>query len=220
MLKRMKNGFLRWWSKPVRPLLLLIPTIIVSMLLVAGSTLAWYINTDGVRNDFPGSKLTFNIEVIDVFTPPTTPPLPGESFPKTVSATNTGEIPGFVRILVEPIIFADDSDGATPLPAEIGVQVKLDINLTDWILGEDGYYYYLGLLGPGKTAPSLFTTVELANPLGLEYQNATLKIEVKVEGVDYYKWNYRNAWWENPAVPPSGSSALATVEGTLSALAK
>ena len=124
-----------------------------------------------------------------------------------------------MRVLVQPIIFANDSSGATPLPAEIGTEVLITIH-PDWVLGEDGYYYYTKVLMPGKTAPNLFEQVTLAGTsvLGPEYINATLKIEVKVEGVDYYKWNYRNAWWENPASPPA-SGVLGTVETTLSALA-
>ena len=223
MLKRMKRNFLRWWSKPVRPLLLLIPTVIVSVLLVAGSTLAWYISTDGAINPFNADKHRFNIEAVDVFNPPNTPPLPGGAFDKTVGAKNTGDIPGFVRLLVQPIIFANDSSGATPLPAEIGTEVLLNIDTNPatrkWVLGEDGYYYYLGVLKPGETAPPLFTQAQLSPALGPEYINATMKIEVKVEGVDYYQWNYHYAWWENPASPPA-SGVLGTVESALSALAK
>jgi len=231
MLKRVKGNFLRWWSKPVRPLLLLIPTIVVSVLLVAGSTLAWYISTDSAPNNFKGDKLRFNIELIDVFTRPSTPPLPGSSFKKIVGATNTGDIPGFVRLLVQPIVFARDLSGATPLPAELGVEVLLfhgdppslvpGYDTAHWLLGEDGYFYYLGVLMPGETAPPLFTYAGLAGTsvLGPEYISATMKIEVKVEGVDYYQWNYCNAWWENPASPPAAGD-LGTVESILSALAK
>jgi len=222
MLKRMKGNFLRWWSKPVRPLLLLIPTLIVSAVLVTGSTLAWFISTDGAANPFSGGKHKFNIEAVDVFTPPSTPTLPGGTFAKEVGAKNTGDIPGFVRLLVQPTIFANKADGATPLPAEIGQEVLISIDpegTGKWVFGEDGYYYYLGLLKPGETAPPLFTHVRLSSALGPEYTNATLKIEVKVEGVDYYAPNYRNAWWETPASPPS-SGVLGTVESALSALAK
>ena len=45
MSKRMKKGFPRRWTKPVRPMLLLIPTIVVSLLLAGGATLAWFVNT-------------------------------------------------------------------------------------------------------------------------------------------------------------------------------
>ena len=197
MLKSTKKRFLRWWSKPVRPLLLLIPTIIVSMLLVAGSTLAWFISTDSKENPFAGGKQRFSIDLVDEFKTPDAPVYRGAKFDKKVGAVNTGDVPGFVRLLVQPVIFANDSSGATPLPAEIGKEVLLlDLDTTKWKLGEDGYYYYMGVLMPGEEAPPLFTKAQISGSLGPEYDNATLKIEVKAEGVDYYPWHYRDAWWD------------------------
>ncbi|MCL2301132.1 MAG: hypothetical protein FWC27_13400 [Firmicutes bacterium] len=216
-----KKGFPRRRPKPVRPMLLLIPTLVVSLLMAGGATLAWFISTSGEENKFESGIYKFNIELVDTFTQPPTIPMPGGSFSKTVSATNTGDIPGFVRLLVQVTAFADDPTQATPLPMKIGREVNLNIFTADWMLGEDGYYYYLGLLAPGETAPPLFTDVILGGPgvLDARYVNATMKIEVKVEGVDYYKWHYRDGWWVNPASPPSTGN-LGTIEGTLSALAK
>jgi len=218
-----KKGLLRWWSKPVRPMLLLIPTLAVSLLLVGGATLAWFVSTSGEINKFESGEYKFQVELFDDFTQPPTIPMPGTSFSKTVSATNTGDIPGFVRLLVQVTAFANDPTQATPLPMEIGTgkQVNMNIDTANWRLGEDGYYYYLGLLRPGETAPPLFTDVTLGGPgvLDSQYINAKMKIEVKVEGVDYFKWHYRDGWWENPASPPS-TGALGAIESTLSALAK
>lgn len=220
MLTRIKGGFLRWWSKPVRPLLLLIPTIVAAMLMVAGSTLAWFITTDGVQNDFTAGKIKFSAEVVDDF-PPNQPVVlkPGDGvLRKEVGAKNTGDVPGFVRILVQAVIFKKDE--ATPLPAEIGKEVLLNIDPTgsgDWVLGEDGYYYYTKLLLPGQSTPLLFSEVRLAPVLPDEYQEATMKIEVKMEGVDYFKPHYREAWWEvSPPVLPN----LVAIDGILDGLAK
>jgi hypothetical protein len=95
--------------------------------------------------------------------------------------------------------------------------VLLNINTAKWRLGEDGYYYYLEVLNPGQEADPLFTQVRLAPGLGPEYQEATMKIEVKMEGVDYYKDHYREAWWE---VSPPVLTNLAAIDGALQALAK
>jgi hypothetical protein len=217
MLKRMKGKFLRWWSKPVRPLLLLLPTLAASVLVVAGSTLAWYISNDNRENKLETGKQRFNVAAYDDFAQPLVPPDPGDSFSKTVSATNTADIPGFVRLLVEPIIFGDALIGTTPLPSGIGAEVLLNIDAANWRLGEDGYYYYLHVLFPGQTAPPLFTTVALANGLGNEYRNADMRIEVKAEGVDYYMPHYRDAWWEVPVA--SLPSSLSAVDAVLAGLA-
>ena len=218
-----KKGLLRWWSKPVRPMALLIPTLVVSLLLAGGATLAWFVNTSGEENKFESGEYKFQVELFDDFTKPPVIPMPGASFSKTVSATNTGDIPGFVRLLVEVTAFANDPAQATPLPMEIGPgkQVNMNIDTANWTLGEDGYYYYLKRLMPGDTAPPLFTDVTLGGPGVLDaiYEEATMKIEVKVEGVDYFKWHYRDGWWVDPASPPS-TGALGAIESALSALAK
>lgn len=221
MLKRVKKGFLQWWSKPIRPMRLLIPTLVVSLLLTGGATFAWFVNTSGEENKFESGEYKFEMELFDDFTPPSTPPNPGGSFSKTVSATNTGDIPGFVRLLVQVTAFKNDPSQATPLPMKISREVNLNIDTANWMLGEDGYYYYLGLLRPGDTAPPLFTDVILGGygVLDSQYYNAEIKIEVKVEGVDYYKWHYRDGWWANPASPPSTGN-LGAIESALSALAK
>jgi hypothetical protein len=225
----LKDKIHRLWSKPVRPMMMLVPTLILAVLIIGGSTFAWFISNDGERNKFAAGKQKLRIEAVDEFTPPSTAVMPGDSFPKTVGAKNTGDLPGFARVLVSPTIFANDNTGATPLPAGIGQEVLLNIDTANWKLGEDGYYYYMGLLQPGQSAPPLFTQVELPSVLDELYNSATMKIEIKVEGVDYYtykeglstRYHFRDAFWADPTdAPPATLPALRDIDSTFAGLAR
>ena len=181
------------------------PTVFVFSLVYAitvliGSTFAWFTSSDSMVNTFRNDMLVFSAQAVDVFDP-ANPWKSGDN--KEVSAVNTGEKEMFVRIMVLPVIM----NGEEPLPARIGEEIKitfLDIynvstNPTGkWIDGNDGYYYYLDALESGETAqPYLFKKVELKSGLTTEYDDATLKIEVKMEAVGTGAYNYRKAWWND-----------------------
>jgi len=89
-----------------------------------------------------------------------------------------------------------------------------------WADGGDGYYYYLGLLNPGQTtAQPLFTSVTLAPDLGPEYNNATMKIGIKLEASEAVRAKYRDGWWRNGDNPPASPAALIPIDNTLKDLA-
>jgi predicted ribosomally synthesized peptide with SipW-like signal peptide len=188
----------------------------LSLVLLVTSTYAWFQAKDSVSNVITVGQRQFSIPAVDVFTPPTDPIKPGgAAVDKRVSATNTGSIPGFVRVLVLPT--AIGSDGKSLLPARLGSEITLGQLSGDWADGGDGYYYYLKVLPPGATAPDLFNKVSLAAGLGDAYKGATFKIEIKSEAIDTAKWNYRIGWWGTDAVPSAVS--LAAVDKVLQGLA-
>jgi len=209
-LKIMKKGERLRKLKPLVFVFSLVYTIIV----LIGSTFAWFTSSDNKINEFRNNMPVFSAQVVDVFNP-LNPWKPGDN--KEVSAVNTGEKNAFVRIMVLPVIM----DGATPLQARIGEEIKitfLDIynvstNPTGkWIDGNDGYYYYLDVLKPSETAqPYLFKKVELKSGLPAEYDDATLKIEVKMESVGTGAYEYRKAWWNDE----TATGNLLTVDNIL-----
>lgn len=220
MEKHEKNTSPRRRLKPQWFLLLLIPALVISVLLLTGSTLAQPAAAHDTGNEPAPSKDGRSIELINEFDPPSNLQ-PGVSFPQTVGATNTGTIPGFVRLLVFPAIFIDYPSGRKLLPAQIGKEVLLDIDTANWMLGEDGYYYYLDRLMPGQTTPPLCTTITLADASVLtpEYYNAKVNFEIKGEFVNCQEWSYRDAWWGKNAAPPSTGN-LGHIENTLGGLVK
>jgi hypothetical protein len=201
--------------KNSRPLIIAI-AVPLSFVLLLASTFAWFQAKDSVNNLLKMDQYQFNLPGVDVFTPPGSPIRPGgNAVDKRVAATNTGDMPGFVRILVLPTITG--ADDVSVLPARIGSEVSLEPQNNDWADGGDGYYYYLKVLGPGETSSDLFRSVKLAANLAESYLDAKLKIEIKSESTDTMKWNYRIGWW-GADTPPS-SPALKTVDTTLQSLA-
>lgn len=190
-------------------------SLVLSSILLFGSTLSWFTSTDTVENTLLSGQYDFNISAVDEFPPITSIP-PGGTAQKQVGAKNEGELRGFARLLILPTIVAADG---TILAARLGQEVILtDLNQADWAHGNDGYYYYLGVLAPGETAPMLFTEVALKEDLGTAYDNARLKIEVKCEAIDTEQWNYRESWWGDDGVPTD--PALITIDDVLSPLSQ
>ncbi len=195
-------------------------SMILALFILFGSTMAWFIATDGRLNPFATGAYRFAVQAVDVFSKPSTPPNEGDILSKRVGSVNTGDYPAFVRLLVHPTILA--ADGMTILPASFGQEVIIrDLNTTDWTYGGDGYYYYLHKLDPGKSTTTLgkdlFTLVQFAQGLDPIYNGATLQIEVKCESSDIKKWNYRQGWWKSTSAPVG--APLNAIDTALAAIA-
>ena len=205
----MKKGKKLRKLKPV----IFVFSLVYAIGMLLGSTFSWFTSSDDRVNEFRNDMPIFSAQAVDIFDPAN----PWKPDNKQVSAVNTGEKDAFVRIMVLPVIM----NGSTPLQARIGEEIKitfLDIynsvsNPTGkWIDGNDGYYYYLDVLEPEETAqPYLFKKVELKSGLPTEYDDATLKIEVKMEAVGIDAYNYRKAWWNDETV----TGNLLTVDNIL-----
>lgn len=135
----------------------------------------------------------------------------GDSKEKDVKVANTGTAPLFVRVMVLPMI--QDASG-TLLPMKIGEEITVNLS-ANWTYGGDGYYYYRGIVQPGNSTPSLFTTVTLNSSLGDEYDDCELTMQVKSETITAFQYEYRNAWWDG-ATPTT--SPLNTVDTELASL--
>lgn len=152
---------------------------------------------DNVINDFKIANEGGTIK--EEFTPPSTsnPFKPGTAYPKKVQVTNTNQTPFFVRVSVTPEITSNDG---ILLASQIGKQLTIDLG-SDWILGEDGFYYYLGKVMPNSSTTPVFTKVTLASNVGKEYDGATFTLNIKSETVVVDKDSYRQAWWQSKDTP-------------------
>jgi len=195
--------------------LMLVMAVIVAMFNLLGTTFAWFVQTDNVKNVIESKETRFTHQIDEDFEKPTVVD-PGDTVVKAVRAENTGTLPGFVRLLVLTEIISQDG---VPLPAGPSAITYNDINTTKWIK-VDNWWYYLDVLEPGEVTPNIFSGVTLSASLPDEYQNAGMKIEVKMEASDIKKWSYRAGWWpQHPsnAAPPAPFNA---VDSVLSALAQ
>ena len=110
--------------------------------------------------------------------------MPGSSVPKIVSVTNTGANPVWVRVDLNPSVTPGAQfTGQEGIPQLSTQFMSMNINLADWTLGADGWYYFNEVLNPGETTDNLFTTVTFSTAMGNSYMNAMFFIGVDAEGV-------------------------------------
>jgi len=181
--------------------LMLVMAIVVALVNLLGTTFAWFVQADNVKNILASKEIKFSHRILEDFEKPDLVD-PGQTVEKAVRAENNGTQAGFVRLLVLTEIV---SQNGIPLPADSSVITYNDVNPTEWIK-VDGWWYYLGVLEPGDVTPDLFSGVTLSASLPDDYQNAGMKIEVKMEASDIKKWSYRAGWWpQHPsnAAPPA-----------------
>lgn len=103
--------------------------------------------------------------------------MPGMTVTKIAEIKNTGASDAWVRVKVEKSIKLKGE--GTPDTA----LVELNLNLTDWTQGEDGYLYYNKALKPGEVTAPVFTSVTFNATMGNEYQNATATVNVSAQAV-------------------------------------
>lgn len=173
MKKLIKTGFLT---------LSLVFTIVITVW-------AFRSSNDSIQNDFIVADL--NVSIDEEFNPPTDFLYPGDSHIKNVKVKNNSKQPVFVRVMALPQITIDE------IVLETNGVVLLDIDESNWIDGRDGYYYYKEALQEGKTTPSLFKNVTLANDINKSiYEKSKVNIIIKSEGVAITRNKVHiNSWW-------------------------
>ena len=105
--------------------------------------------------------------------------MPGTTITKIAEVKNVGSNAAYVRVKVaKDLKLAEGKTGEANLDV-----IEIDWNTTDWLLQEDGYYYYRTAVEPGETTEPLFTTVPFAETMENLYQNSTAAIHVDAFGV-------------------------------------
>ena len=152
--------------------------------------------------DFAGNTMLigYNETTITEEFPPSDPkpPTDNPSFPKKVAVTapNTeANVDSYVRMRVS----CSNSDLGDCLVLE-------GLNTTDWVRGEDGYYYYRNRLRAGESTSPLFTAVTLSSEKLTEKSllyAKELRVFVYEESVEAHGFtSYQEAWAASPAVSP------------------
>lgn len=202
----------------VKPTILVVVT--VAFLLSLGGLSYVYaslVDNDNNSNDFQIGEVKG--EITEKFDPPTeeNPIKPGDKYQKEVKISNTSNLPFFVRVVVTPEILSADNE---LLPSEFGKQLLTEIN-SEWLLGEDGFYYYLGTVEPDKDTDILFKSIiineDLIDNYSSKYKNASLKISIKSETISSSTDYYRSVWWDGKE--PSEKN-LKTIDTKLQAVLK
>lgn len=170
-------------------------TILIALSMVS-DTYSLFVSKDTRSNDFRVSDT--RVKLIDEFRAPDQVEI-NAPYDKKVRVKNTGPSSVFIRVMLQPQLISkqDDKNQTFVLPAEIGKELLIDLNTTNWKYGNDGYYYYLLALSKKEETENIFSTVTLAPSLTDIYSGADFSIGVKVEAVNTAKWSYRTAWWHD-----------------------
>lgn len=180
---------------------------------VIGGTLAWFTSQDSVKNPFNTASNKDNngsgIKIIEEFDKPENM-LPGDNVNKDVQVSNTTTYDQFVRVKLTPKFVEVTKDGsgneARKEIKEVNGQkletnkiilnvVKKNVNESKdsgtWFAGKDGYYYYMGKIGPEGWTNTLLDSVTLDKNSGNEYRGLGFDIDVDANSIqasnDAYK---------------------------------
>lgn len=120
-----------------KPLTLFVALVLLLTLAVGGS-LAWLVSDDEVKNTMVPGQVPIEIKE-DI----------KDNVKESITIKNTGNIDAYIRVAV--VANKVDKDG------NITVDTAPELTLgTDWQkLDDDGYYYYKGVVAPGKSTTSL-----------------------------------------------------------------
>ena len=160
--------------------------LMVSILLVlsvtVGSTIAFLTTKSGpVENTFNASKVTTKVnETIS------------GSEKTNVTITNTGDIDAWIRAAV--VVTWHDKDGNVYGQAPVVGTNYTNWTLgTDWVKGDDGFYYYTKPVAAGNsTATALINSIE---PIGTSPANGYyLNVEILGSGIQSKPANAFSAW--------------------------
>ncbi|MEG0255832.1 hypothetical protein [Vagococcus sp.] len=196
------NSIKKMWRR--KSYLGLTAMICVVIALLSASTFAWFMTTDSKENKFK-TNFKYSVELVDEFKTPDKLTF-DKTYEKKVAVKNTGDIPAFARVLIFPELSKNEDILDIDSTVKIEYNIKNDSN---WILGEDGYYYYTKVIEPHTESEILFDKVSLSildqKLFDEKYSEANLTIDAKLESVDYRKNEYRFSWWGNRDTAPTES---------------
>ena len=160
-----------------------IAVLIVCLSLSVGGTLAFFTTSKTARNVIEMGSI--EIELIqkgEGDAPFTTAVgiIPGKTVADTVIVKNVSAKPCWVRVEAAKVI--ELAAGVSGVPDTS--LMTMNINTDNWTL-KDGYYYYNNVLAAGTETEPLFTEVAFSTAMGNLYKNATAKINVTAQAVQY-----------------------------------
>lgn len=161
---------------------------------IIGGTFAWFTARDTVTNSFntlgSDEDESGDINIVETFDEDGAKKvLPGNTVKKEVAVKNVGDYDEFIRVQLSPK-FNDNPQN--------NLDIKLiELNLTknsDWIKGEDGWYYYIGKVAPGESTKDILDSVTLSKEAGNDYKNVSFDVVVVAEGIQAKNGAAADTW--------------------------
>lgn len=164
-----------------------VAVLAITIATIASGTLAYFNAEETAHNVITSGGIS--IEIVEVGED-------GKPFPKEGIS---GVMPG--RTITKKVTIQNQDENSSNtawVRAKIGVDITLkedaqgevndglivlDINETEWTLGEDGWYYYTKPLAVNEETAPLFNTVTFDETMGNEYQNCNVNINIEAQAV-------------------------------------
>lgn len=195
--------------KNKKKLLLILSTLIILIIAMAGVTLAIFTSKDKVKNVFGVGEIKIEVEEEFPKDPPWNQINPTKKEVNIKNTTSNNE--ALIRVNITPrwvdevrgkeVLFSGDtSDKVVELElCNILNDLTQQTSKGHWIYGKDGYYYYTEILKPQEKTEDILKSVKVnvnentvENPK--EYENKILKVDVNAEGVQPTIDAYKDTW--------------------------
>lgn len=161
----------------------------LALVTAIGGTMAWLTtHSEGLTNTFTPAKIEG--EVKETFNSPF-------NTKNNVYIQNTSDVPVYVRVALVPTWVMEENNKFVPVAEPVtGTDVSIDgVNWdkfkptdSDWVQGNDGYYYYTKPLAAkdsdGSTTPNLFNVANAVPKDGYHMNLQVLLQMIQAEGVN------------------------------------
>lgn len=154
---------------------------IVLIVLAVGMTSAWFFTSKVKANEFRMG--TVEVEVLEPGFQDLTN-IDAGTYNKNVKVASRGTKRTYLRVS----LFPEWSEPSLPTS-----NVKLNLNLNDWVDGGDGFYYYKYYLTQDQETSFLLQSVTFSS-IGPEYKGKTLTIKALAEGVQTTHDAWKDVW--------------------------
>lgn len=170
--------------------ILLLAVVAICLAIIASGTLAYFTSEDQVHNIITSGAVDIQIEEWknEIGTPYLDSPIcimPGATVSKIATIKNLEE-KAYIRAKFNIIITQADGTILEISPERLASIISLTMNGEDWIRksGDDEWWYYNTPIAVDESTEPFFTEVIFDGPnMTNEYQNCTVEIIVKAQGV-------------------------------------
>lgn len=130
--------------------LILVFTLVLIVAIAASSTIAWFTaQSVTLTNSFGVAEVACEIdEDFD------------DNIKRNVRVQNTGTMEAYIRVALIPLVI-DGSNVVFPTSSELE-DIIMDLNDTEWVRGDDEYYYCLTPIDPSGYTPILINECRIA----------------------------------------------------------
>ena len=186
--------------------IVMMASIILTLAISVAGTLAWlYTEPQVVENTFIPTEVPN--KVVETF----------DGTTKTnVKIKNVGNIDAYVRASVIATWAEVDSNG-NPTHSVYNEKPALAMSDlgTDWVYGNDGYYYYTKKVASGDETGVMFSSIALADnavkPTAAEGYDYVLSVEIMGQTIQAEPDSVVGSVWTNDFVTVAGNNGILTV---------